>query len=186
MSKSTEQEDWMNDLGRRFADGEEDAFNQVVDEYSRRVYALCYRILRDEEDARDMTQEVFVRVYSKRRSFKRRSSVYTWIYRIALNMCLSQMKKRKAKMIPLEEVEPFLAAKENVGPDSGSDLRRLVAGALDKLPPKQRAVFSMRFYDKMSFKEIADVMGTTVGAAKANHHFALERLRTLLGGGAER
>jgi RNA polymerase sigma factor (sigma-70 family) len=176
----------MNDLGRRLVDGDESAFNQVVEEYSRKVYALCFRVLRDEEDARDMTQEIFVRVYSKRRSFKGRSSIYTWIYRIALNMCLSHMNKRKVRVIPLEDVEPVLAAKEAATTDGSVELRRQVAGALESLPPKQRAVFSMRFYDKMSFKEIADVTGTTVGAAKANHHFALERLRTLLGGGGDR
>ena len=175
----------MNDLGRRMADGDDDAFTRVVEQYSRRVFALCYRVLRNEEDARDMTQEVFVRVYSKRESFRGKSSLYTWIYRIALNMCLSHLKKHKAKMVPLEDVQPFLAAGGEVGSGRTAELSRLVAGALESLPPKQRAVFSMRFYEKMSFKEIAEAVGTTVGAAKANHHFAVERLRTLLGG-AER
>lgn len=175
----------MDDLGRRLADGEESAFNRVVEEFSRRVYALCYRVLRNEEDARDMTQEVFVRVYSKRRSFEGRSSLYTWIYRIALNMCFSHLKKRKIKTVPLEDVQPFLAAREGVEGDENRELRRQVAGALECLPPKQRAVFALRFYEKLSFKEIARIMGTTVGAAKANHHFALERLRKMLGGGNE-
>jgi RNA polymerase sigma-70 factor (ECF subfamily) len=98
-------------------------------------------------------------------------------------MCLSHMKKHKARMVPLEEVEPFLAARPDPGPGELPELRRQVAAALTSLPPKQRAVFSMRFYDKMSYKEIAAVMGTSIGAAKANHHFALERLRQLLGGG---
>lgn len=176
----------MNDLGRRLADGDESAFNQVVEENSRKVYALCYRMLRDEEEAKDMTQEVFVRVYSKRHSFKGKSSIYTWIYRIAVNMCITHMKKHKAPVIPLEDVEPFLAAREDTPSEDGFDLGRQVASALKSLPPKQRAVFSMRFYDKMAFKDIANVTGTTVGAAKANHHFALERLRTLLGGGSDR
>ncbi len=172
----------MSDLGRRFADGDESAYKGVVEQYSRKVYALCYRVLRDEEDARDMVQEVFVRVYSKRSSFKGKSSLYTWIYRIALNMCFSHLKKRKAKTIPLEDVEHMLAVKEVAVADRGRRLRALVGGALENLPPKQRAVFSMRFYDKLSFKEIAEVMGTTVGAAKANHHFAVEKLRGMLSG----
>jgi RNA polymerase sigma factor (sigma-70 family) len=172
----------MDDLGRRLADGEDNAFTEVVDRYSRKVYALCYRVLRDEEDARDMTQEVFVRVYSKRRSFKGGSSLYTWIYRIALNMCLSRLKKQRAGMIPLDDVEPYLAAPDESGSEEGHALARRVARAIESLPPKQRAVFAMRFYDQMAFKDIADVMGTTIGAAKANHHFALERLRAMLGG----
>jgi RNA polymerase sigma-70 factor (ECF subfamily) len=123
-----------------------------------------------------------VRMYSKRDSFRGRSSLYTWIYRIALNMCFSHLKRRKAKTVPLEDVEPMLAAKENAGPDRSCELRALVGGALESLPPKQRAVFSMRFYDKMSFKDIAEAMGTSIGAAKANHHFAVEKLREMLSG----
>jgi RNA polymerase sigma factor (sigma-70 family) len=180
-----EQEDGMDDLGRRFKDGDEDAFNLVVAEYSRRVYALCYRMLRDEEDARDMTQEVFVRAYSRRGSFGGRSSLYTWIYRIGVNMCLSSIRKRKVRTVPLDDVEPFLAAGGHDGPGDRADLRRLVSGALMRLPPKQRAVFSLRFYERMPFKEIARVTGTTVGAAKANHHFALEKLRSVLDEGSE-
>jgi len=172
----------MNDLGRRFAEGEDDAYTSVVQRYSRRVYALCYRILRDEEEAKDMVQEVFVRVYSKRTSFKCKSSLYTWVYRIAVNMCFSHLKKRNAKTVPLEDVEPMLAAKGHEDPGREDELRALVSGALESLPPKQRAVFAMRFYDRMTFKDIAEAMGTSVGAAKANHHFAVEKLREKLGG----
>ena len=75
----------MDDLGKRFADGDEEAFNEVVEQYSGKIYGLCYRILRDREEAKDMTQEVWVRIYSKRKSFRGKSSLYTWFYRIALN-----------------------------------------------------------------------------------------------------
>jgi RNA polymerase sigma-70 factor (ECF subfamily) len=167
----------------RFAEGDDEAYTQVVEQYGRKVYALCYRVMRNEEDAKDMVQEVFVRLYSKRSSFGGRSSLYTWIYRITLNMCFSQLKKRKAGTIPLEDVEPVLAAKEEAGADRSRELRALLGNAMESLPPKQRAVFSMRFYDKMSFKDIAEAMGTTVGAAKANHHFAVEKLRKMLSGG---
>jgi RNA polymerase sigma factor (sigma-70 family) len=171
----------MSDLGRRFASGDEDAFTQVIETYSRKVHALCYRVLRDEEEAKDMVQEVFVRVYSKRTSFKGRSSLYTWIYRIALNMCFSQLRKPKATMIPLDDVERTLSARRVDDGNRQAELENLVSRALGSLPPKQRAVFAMRFYEKMTFKEISEAMGTTVGAAKANHHFAVERLRRILG-----
>jgi RNA polymerase sigma factor (sigma-70 family) len=172
----------MSDLEGRFARGDEEAFNETVERYSRKVYGLCYRILRDEEDARDMVQEVFVRVYLKRKSFKGKSSLYTWLYRIAMNMCFSHIKKRKAQTVPLEQVEGILEAKTETETGTTIGLQVLLSEALGSLPPKQRAVFSMRFYDKMSYKEIADAMGTSVGAAKANHHFAVERLRDLLKG----
>jgi RNA polymerase sigma-70 factor (ECF subfamily) len=172
----------MSDLGQRLASGEDDAFNEVVERYSAKVYGLCYRILRNQEEAQDLTQEVFVRVYLKRKSFKGRSALYTWIYRIAVNMCLSHLKKRKAQTVPLHEVEGMLAATPAETSDSRVELDQLLAKALESVPPKQRAVFSLRFYDKMSFNEIAEAMGTSVGAAKANHHFAVERLRQLLQG----
>ena len=170
--------DEMSDLARRLADGREDAFDETVERYSRKVYGLCYRILRDEEEAKDMTQEVFLKVYLKRKSFKGKSSLYTWIYRICLNMCLSHLKKRKVQAVPLDRVEGQLQAKTAVGTDHGH-LERLLSGALDKLPPRQRAVFTMRFYEKMTFKEISEALGTSVGAAKANHHFAVEHLRQI-------
>ncbi|MFZ1947273.1 MAG: sigma-70 family RNA polymerase sigma factor [bacterium] len=171
----------INDLGRRLADGDDDAFSEVVRTYSRKVFALCYRLLRDEEDARDMAQEVFVRVFEKRRSFGAKSAIYTWIYRIALNMCFSELKRRKPAAVPLEDVEGVLAARDPEGARDTSRLEALVAASLDRLPPKQRSVFVMRFYDKMPFAEIADAVGTSVGAAKANFHFAVERLRSVLG-----
>lgn len=171
----------MTDLGQRLASGDEDAFTEVVKQYSRRVYALCYRTLRDEEEAKDMAQEVFVRIYAKRDSFKGRSSLYTWIYRIALNMCLTHLKKRRAVMVPLEDVERTLSIRDAGGPGGNVDLEARLAAALKSLSPKQRAVFSMRFYDRMTYKEIAEVAGTTTGAAKANHHFAVEHLRKILG-----
>ncbi len=167
----------MSDLGRRLASGDEDAFNEAVEQYSRKVYTLCYRVLRDEEEAKDMVQDVFVRIYSKRKSFKGKSSLYTWIYRIALNMCFSYLKKRRAPMVPLDQVEGVLEARVDETSSTQMALERLLAKAVEELPPKQKAVFAMRFYDKMSYKEIAEAMGTSVGAAKANHHFAVEHLR---------
>lgn len=160
------------------AAGDQDAFDETVERYSRKVYGLCYRILRDEEQAKDMTQEVFMRVYLKRKAFKGKSSVYTWIYRICVNMCLSYLKKSKIQTVPLDRVEGVLQARGADGSDH-RPLERLLLRALDRLPPKQRAVFTMRFYEKMTFKEISEAMGTSVGAAKANHHFAVEHLRQI-------
>ena len=176
----------MSDLGQRLAGGDEDAFSEVVRQYSRKVYALCYRTLRDEEEAKDMAQEVFVRIYTKRGSFKGRSSLYTWIYRIALNMCFTHLKKRRLGTVPLEDVERTLSAREADESGGSVELEARLATAVESLAPKQRAVFSMRFYDKMTYKEIAEAVGTTIGAAKANHHFAVKHLRKILGEGDEK
>ena len=176
----------MDELSSRFAGGDEKVFDDIVNKYSRRVYELCYRILRDQEEAQDMAQEVFVRVYEKRDKFGGRSSLYTWIYRIATNMCLTRLKKTRIQTVPLETVEATLEAKpDSAGPDY-SRLEAAVSEAMAGLPPRQRAVFAMRFFDKMSFKEVAEASGTTVGAAKANYHHAVKYLRDVLGEGGDR
>lgn len=175
----------MDELNTRFADGDESAFEEVVSRYSRKVYGLCYRILRDQEEAQDMAQEVFVRVYEKRASFKGRSGLYTWIYRIATNMCLTHLKRRSIRTVPLDAVEGVLEARQNDrGPDY-SRLERIVSEAMAELPPRQRAVFAMRFFEKMSLKEVAQATGTSVGAVKANYHHAVRRLRSIIGEGGE-
>ena len=176
----------MDELSTRFASGDETVFDEVVNTYSRRIYELCYRILRNEEEARDMAQEVFVRVYEKRGKFGGRSSLCTWIYRIATNMCLTRLKKIKVQTVPLGAVEGTLEARpESDGPDY-SRLEAAVKDAMAGLPPRQRAVFAMRFFDKLSFKEVAEASGTTVGAAKANYHHAVKHLRNTLGEGGQR
>ncbi len=172
----------MDDISRLFASGDEKVFEDVVNQYSRKVYALCYRILRNEEEAKDMAQEVFVRVYRKRKSFHGRSSLYTWIYRIAVNMCLSHLKKMKVQTVPLDSVAGVLAARSDSDDPNVRYLEDIVSRAASELPARQRAVFAMRFYDKMSFKEIAQAMGISTGAARASYHFAIERLRKAIGG----
>lgn len=175
----------MDELSTRFASGDETVFEEVVNRYSRKIYELCYRILRDEEEAKDMAQEVFVRVYEKRNKFGLRSALYTWIYRIATNMCLTRLKKTEIQTVPLEAVEGVLAAEpDREGPDY-SRLEQAVSNAMAGLPPRQRAVFAMRFFDKMSLKEVAEASGTSVGAVKANYHHAVKRLRSVLGEGGE-
>jgi RNA polymerase sigma factor (sigma-70 family) len=176
----------MDELSNRFASGDETVFEEVVEKYSRKVYGLCYRILRDEEEARDMAQEVFVRVYEKRGKFGGRSALYTWIYRIATNMCLSRLKKLKVQTVPLDAVEGVLEARPDGRDPDYSRLERAVSGAMAQLPPRQRAVFSMRFFDKMSLKEIAQTTGITVGAVKANYHHAVRHLRDILCEGGEK
>ena len=176
----------MDELSKRFADGDETVFDEVVNLYSRRVYELCYRILRDEEEAKDMAQEVFVRVYEKRGKFRGKSALYTWIYRIATNMCLTRLKKFRTPTVPLDSVEAVLQAGQGTGGPDYSRLEKAVAEAMAELPPKQRAVFSMRFFDKMSLKEVAEAMGTSVGGAKANYHHAVKHLRSILGEGGEK
>ncbi len=162
----------------RFKSGDEVLFQEIVNSYGERLYNIVFRILRNEDDAEEIVQETFVRAYLKRKGFKGRSSIYTWLVRIAYNLSLNFIKKRK----PMSELSPDLTTGDS--PESKLE-RQEVAEQIDKaighLPPKQRAVFMLRFYEDMSYKNIVKILKCKEGTAKALYHFAAEKLSNELG-----
>jgi RNA polymerase sigma-70 factor (ECF subfamily) len=162
--------------------GRADAFDLIVERHRRSVYQLCYRFVSNHEDASDLSQDVFLRAYRGLRRFRGQSSISTWLYRIGVNVCLNRVSARNPQIEPIEERQ-F----EDVSAESPSE--RLVAGerarrvrvAIAKLPRKQRAALILRMYHEMSHQEIAAVLGSSVGAAKANFFHALGNLKKLLG-----
>lgn len=163
-------------LVRKFKKGDEKAFNLLVRKYQKGIYRLCYRMLRNADDAADICQDVFVKAYLSMRRFREKSSFYTWMYRIAVNTCIDFSKKRpRRELVKLEG--------HMVNPEEGlkrGKARRAIDHAISKLPPKQRAVFVMRQYEGMSYQDIAKLTKRSVGALKANYHHAVFKLRELL------
>ncbi len=159
---------------RRFKAGDGKAFDELFEKYQLSVYSICYRYSRNEADARELTQDTFMKVYNNLNKFREKSKFFTWLYRITVNTCLSFKRKQKE---PLLDLEP---AKESV--DLGKRVRMKIAidDALLKLPKRQKLCFILRHYEGHTFFEIADIMGITTGAAKANHHHAIKKLRVLL------
>lgn len=157
-----------------FKGGNEKAFDHLYEKYQISIHAICYRYTRNEADARELTQDVFLKVYNNLNKFREKSKFFTWLYRIAVNTCLSFKRKHKE---PLFDLEP---AKESV--DLGKRVRMKIAidNALLKLPKRQKLCFILRHYEGHTFSEIGDIMGITTGAAKANHHHAVKKLRVLL------
>lgn len=154
-------------------------FNEIVRKYQKKIYYLCYRMVGNEEDAKDLSQEVFVKVYLKLKDFKGKSSLFTWIYRIACNMCINFTKRRKLKF---EELKPEIIA-DSSNPEKDLEKKYLsiqIEKAINALPPKQRAVFVMRNYENLKHKEIAEIMGKSLGTVKSNYHQAVFKLRELL------
>jgi len=154
-------------------------FNEIVRKYQKKIYYLCYRMVENEEDAKDLSQEVFVKVYLKLKDFKGKSSLFTWIYRIACNICINFTKKKKIKF---EELKPETTA-DSANPEKDLQKKYLsiqIEKAINTLPPKQRAVFVMRNYENLQHKEIAEIMGKSLGTVKSNYHQAVFKLRELL------
>lgn len=174
-------------LVRRFCSGDETAFDELVRSYAQRVYNLVYRFVHNREDAQELTQDVFLRVYSALPRFQGRSGLYTWIYRIAVNCALNHLRSRRRRVRTGQEVplsDPALgqlSARRTPENDfRQAAIREAIATAVRQLPRQQQAVFVMRQYQGMDIKEIAAVLGISTGAVKSHYHFALVKLQRAL------
>lgn len=158
------------------------AFDVVVERHRRHVYQICYRFVGSHEDASDLAQETFVRAWRGLDRFKGHAAFATWLYRIAVNVCLNRVAVRKPPFEPLE-------ADRLIDPRHDDPGRHLIAEeratavrrAILALPTKQRATLILRAYHELSHREIADILGSSVGAVKANFFHALANLKRILG-----
>ena len=166
----------------RKGEGQQYAFNLLVRKYQERVYWHVRKMVIDHEDADDLTQETFVKVWKNLGKFRGESGLYTWIYRIATNEVLTFLKKKKRRFfLPIHDVEGELANKLEVSASpSGDEVQLLLQKALLTLPEKQRLVFNMRYFDEMSYQEVSEVLGTSVGALKASYHIASKKIEAYL------
>jgi RNA polymerase sigma-70 factor (ECF subfamily) len=163
--------------------GRLEAFDLIVERHRRHVYQLCYRFAGKHEDAADYSQEVFLRAYRGLARFRGDSSIATWLYRIGVNVCLNKVSARQPAQQSIDDAPPLAAT----GRDAASELIRgeqaaRVRAAVARLPRKQRATLILRVYHDLSHQEIATVLGTSVGAVKANVFHALGNLKKLLAG----
>lgn len=139
-------------------------------------------MLIDHDDSNDVTQEIFIKIHKSIDKFREDSQLYTWIYRIATNECLSFLNKKKRRFfLPLEDVNIELSRKIDTAPHiSGDEIQRKLQKALLTLPDKQRLVFNMKYFDDMTYEEISEVTKTSVGALKASFHHATKKIEVFL------
>jgi RNA polymerase sigma-70 factor (ECF subfamily) len=160
------------------------AFDLIVERHRRAVYQLCYRFVVNHEDASDLSQDVFLRAYRGLRSFRGQSTLATWLYRIGVNVCLNRVSAKTTLgrlTDPIEEKQFVDVRAESPSELLLRDERAVrVRAAIAQLPRKQRATLILRTYHEMSHQEIADVLGSSVGAVKANFFHALGNLKKLL------
>lgn len=161
--------------------GQPDAFDVIVERHRRQVYQLCFRYVGTHEDASDLAQDTFVRAFKGLRGFKGQSSLATWLYRIAINVCLNRVSLRTPRAEALEPHDRVDSSAER--PDITllrAERAAEVRAAIRQLPPKQRATLILRVYHELPHEEIAGILGGSAGGAKANFFHALANLKKLL------
>lgn len=158
------------------------AFNLIVRKYSERVYMHCRKMVVDHEDANDLVQETFIKVFAGLHNFRQASSLFTWIYKIATNECLLFLrKKRRRFFLPIVDYSAELANKLQAQISPGaSEIQKKLQAAILLLPDKQRLVFNLRYYDELTYEQISEITGTSVGALKASYHIAVKKIEEFL------
>ncbi len=154
------------------------AFNLVIRKYQEKTYWHVRRLVIDHDDANDIIQDIFIKVWKGLPRFRGESELFTWIYRIATNETLNFLNRKKRRFfVPLGDVENTLQLKIlNNQSFSGNEIERKLYSSILKLPEKQRIVFNMRYFDQLSYQEISDILGTSVGALKASYHHAAKKV----------
>ncbi len=169
--------------------GETDAFGQLVELYRQRAYSLAYRWLENREDALDVCQEAFLRMYRALGRWRPKSSIFTWLYRVIVNLSIDVRRKRaREKEVPLEGEGGELGqgvqiASSEVSPWHAADLKQLglsIRQAAMLLPKRQQKAFVLRFYEGLAIRDIARVMRCSEGATKATLFHAVRRMRKIL------
>ena len=157
----------------------EEAFNGIVNAYTERLYWHIRRFLCSHEDSNDLLQDIFIKIWAALPNFRREARLYTWLYRIATNEVLNHLRKQKFKaLISLDSASAILERKiDDDAYFNGDELQRELHKAIQRLPEKQRIVFSLRYFDEMKYEEISEITDTTVGALKASYHHAYNKIK---------
>lgn len=157
----------------------ERGFRMLVEKYQSSIYWHIRRMVISHEDAEDVSQETFIRIFRHLDDFREESSLQTWIYRIATNECIRFLNRRKEQAVSSEEVQADLMnklmASEYVDYDNAMEVK--FQQAILRLPEKQRLVFNLRYYDDLKYEEISRITDTKVDTLKANYHFAKEKIK---------
>jgi len=168
------------DLMRRVQEGEMVSYNTLVNRYKDRLFNVLYRMLSSEDEANDLLQETFLRVWQHKMSYDFRFAFSTWIYTIALNLARNELRRRKKiKFLDIFDFADKLTAKEEKK-DTSANLKTLLEAEMKRLPEKYKTAFLLRDVDNLSYEEIAQVLGVPLGTVKSRVNRARAILRTRL------
>ena len=181
------------DLVKQCQAGDTEAFDQLVIRYRTRVFAMIYNMVHNEQDAWDLAQESFLKAWRSIRRFRGRSSFYTWIYRIVMNVTIDSLRKKQVKgagtefddAIGLKEIEPGSRTVPKADPlphqrMERSEIRARIDKAIAQLSPEHRAVILMKETEEMQYHEIAEALGCSIGTVMSRLFYARKKLQNLL------
>ncbi len=160
----------------------ESAFTTLIKKYQVRTYWHIRRIVVEHEDANDVMQNVFIKLWNNLDKFRESSSLFTWIYRITTNECMSFLElQRKRQAASLSDPDTGLANK--VMADANFDGKKLewkLQMAIQQLPEKQRVIFNLRYFDELTYEQISEILGTSAGGLKANYYHAAKKIEEFI------
>jgi RNA polymerase sigma factor (sigma-70 family) len=159
----------------------EKGFNMLVSKYSQQIYWHIRRIVFDHEDANDITQNVFIKIWKNIHSFRNEAKLYTWIYRISTNEAISFIKQNnKHKNASINDFEEMIGGSADDNYFSGDEIQQKLQKAVQSLPKKQRLVFLMKYYQELPYEEISKILNTSTGSLKASYHHAVKKIENFL------
>src|ERR1700733_18387 len=160
----------------------EQGFTRILKKYQEKLYWHVRRMVIDHDDANDVLQNVFIRVWNALGNFREDAQLYTWLYRIATNECLTFLEQQKKRAsVSLSDVESGLSNKIRADKDfDANKLEWKLQLAIQQLPEKQRVVFMLRYYDEMPYEEMGRVLETSAGALKASYHHAAKKIEDFI------
>jgi RNA polymerase sigma factor, sigma-70 family len=179
MRQNTEDE-----LIRRLKDPntQRDAFSHVVSEYSEKLYWYVRKMVLGHDDANDLLQNTFIKAWMNIDSFRGDSMLSTWLYKIAMNECITFLKKQRSlNNISIDDTDVYLLEKLKGDEFFDGDAAQFkLQEAILRLPEKQRQVFNLKYYEEMKYEEMSELLGTSVGALKASYHHAMKKVEEFL------
>ena len=154
-----------------------EAFECIVREYSEQLYWQIRRLVLSHEDANDLLQNTFIKAWTNIDYFRGDAKMSTWLYRIALNECLTFLNKQRASnQLSIDDADMEMLNKlESDTYFDGDDTQKIFLQAIHTLPEKQQIVFNLKYFKEMKYEEISEIVGTSIGALKASYHHAVKK-----------
>jgi RNA polymerase sigma-70 factor (ECF subfamily) len=169
----------------RCQQGDQDALKEIFDQYHKKVYRIAYGVVRQREDALDIVQEVFIKLFRSIKNFKGKSHFYTYLYRMTMNTAIDHTRKTKRQpCLSMDEDGGFqLADEAEKRPDrilAHKELEERLKAAMEKLPPDQKAALIFREVEGLSYQEMAEAMGCSIGTVMSRLHYGRKKIQELL------
>ena len=175
----TEGEEYIKELLSQESTRER-GFKLLVNTYSERLYGLIYNMVKTHSRCDDILQESFIKVYQNLDKYRGDSKLYTWIYRITVNETLRELKKNRTQPMSPDDVANKLSPVRAESELSSEQIQQTLALAMENLPPKQRMVFNLRYYEEMKYGDMSKVLSTSEGALKAAYHHAVKKIENYI------